>query len=307
MRAREREEVLDLLGLCFGVRGIFERYFDHDPAFRPENVRLAVEAGRPVGCVQIFEKTIRLAGAEVPLGGIGSVATHPDCRGQGVATALLADADDRMRERGDALGLLFAARHRFYGIRGWVQVPMELLVVSQRGRVPAPGGVRGFQQTDLPQIMALYERANARRAGTTVRDESYWRGQLRYAGAPDETFRVHTRNGRIVAYARRIEFAGLHVMEHGCEEDEWEALAVLLQTLARPDRRLLIRNPQEHLVAELQRTTAKLETLRDPTPMWKVLDPQRLRTQTGVDGNASTLLDELIRKPAAHYWLSDRF
>ena len=50
-----------------------------------------------------------------------------------------------------------------------------------------------------------------------------------------------------------------------------------------------------------------LERLRDPSPMWRVLDPARLAALTGQVEDEETLIEELIRMPRTHFWLSDRF
>mgnify|MGYP003446902113 CR=1 FL=1 len=86
----EREALLELLdgwSLPDGWRGrdFFRRYVERDPTFADENVWVAAEAGRLLSCVQVFPRPLRVAGVEVPAGGIGSVFTRDDARRRGLA------------------------------------------------------------------------------------------------------------------------------------------------------------------------------------------------------------------------------
>src|SRR5262245_56264730 len=138
MRAEDRRAVLDLLEHAFHLRELFERYMDFDAAFAWSDVLLALDGERPVACVQVFEKTIRLRGAPVRLGGIGSVATHESFRGQGVSSELLVATIARMRARGMQLSLLFAGPAQpLYEKHGWRRIALPLI----RLRAPAGRGI----------------------------------------------------------------------------------------------------------------------------------------------------------------------
>ena len=70
---------------------------------------------------------------------------------------------------------------------------------------------------DFAQVMAVYSAHSGDVPGATLRDPTYWAGQLAYAGNPDERFRVARDGGRVVAYARAAELYGFNcVIEHGC-------------------------------------------------------------------------------------------
>src|SRR4249920_3729351 len=127
MRAEDRPAVLDLLEHSFHLRELFARYMDFDAAFAYGDFLLALDGERPVACVQVFAKTIRLRGAEVRLGGIGSVATHESVRGRGVSSELLVETIERMRQRDMALSLLFAGQAApLYERHRWHKVPLAL-------------------------------------------------------------------------------------------------------------------------------------------------------------------------------------
>jgi len=313
-RAGEREAVLDLLESAFeGAREIFDAYMRADPAYRPEDCLLALDGTRPVACVQIFTKRVRLGAGEIALGGIGSVGTHPDYQRRGLAQQLMLRSHEAMRERGMPLALLFTGRRTFYEQVGWTWLRMRALSIQRPAALPSPGEgttIREFAATDLAEVMRLYVAYSGKTAGTTVRDETYWRGQLAYAGNPDESFRVAVRDGRIVAYSRWTTLGPLRqVLEHAREPDAADALAHLTADACPDEGALLLRAPvdAEHESA-LTASGARIDPVQEPGAMWRVLDGERLARETGVPpADDATLLDQLIAQPPAHSWLADRF
>lgn len=314
MRADDREAVLDLLEHAFSVRELFERYFDFDPGFSYSDLLLAVDAGRPLSCVQIFAKPIRLQGERVLLGGIGSVATRESARGGGLASELLREAIPRMRARGMALSLLFTGRFGFYERLGWQQISLRYFKLAPVGSQPeAPDGVRlrAFRPDDLPRLATLYDAYTEPLSGPTVRDRRYWDGQLRTAGTPDEDFRVAERAGEILAYARAAAFGGrVRVIEYARGAGGAAALAHLLAAFAPPDRRLPVPLVRDSELGEALRALGfSIAPDEDPSPMWRVLDRPTLARIAGAseDSADSALLETLVGGPLVTYWPSDRF
>ncbi len=314
MRAGDREAVLDLLEHAFALRGLFEGHMDFDPTFSHANILLALESGRPVSCVQIFEKPILLRRERVTLGGIGSVATHTSARGRGLASELLREAISRMRARGMALSLLFASRFGFYERLGWQQISLRLFKIAppESGADPDDGTtLRAFRPDDLPRVAELYATYTEPLSGPTVRDASYWAGQLRTAGTPEEDFRVAERDGEIVAYARAASFGGrLRAIEYARGDDGARALAHLLAALAPQGRNFpvpLVRDPE--LGEALRALGLTISPGEDPSAMWRVLDRTVLARIAGASEGTPdrVLLEALVGGPLVTYWPSDRF
>jgi predicted N-acetyltransferase YhbS len=314
MRPAERARVLDLLESEFGERRLFASYFEADPDFRDEDVRLAADGGDPVSCVQIFSKRVRLRGEAVRLGGIGSVATRADWRKRGVATRLLEDAIEEMRRRGNVLSLLYSGPRALYERLGWIAFPAPLLAVHRpESPVDPPAGVRLREQrdADLASVHALYAHACEEIETSTVRDDAYWEGQLRYAGNPDEDFRVAEREGDVVAYARAVRVYGAHrAMEFAAAEGEIASLTALIAALA-PDRGALLvpANAEPALEGALRGAGARIDRIEDPSLMWRVLDRGVLEEIARVEPamTDADLLARLVAGPRAVYWPSDRF
>jgi predicted N-acetyltransferase YhbS len=311
MRPEEEPAVLDLLETAFGLRALFESYCTHDPAYRADDFLLALDGDRPVSCVQIFTKRIRLRGREVPLGGIGSVATAPSHRGHGLATALLERAIAEMRRRGMEISLLFSTIVDLYGPLGWLRVPHPRLSLH-RGKEPTGAACgRSYRAGDRGAVERLYAAYSGSLETSTVRDGTYWDGQLRYAGNPDEEFRVAERDGSVLAYARRVRLYGQDVvMEYAREPEAAEELAAILAGLAAADRPLILSGSDDAELLEALRPYAdRLDPFVDSSLMWRVLDRPRLAALAGSDPETSdeALLRTLVDGPHTLYWLSDRF
>jgi len=308
LREREREDVLDLLEQAFGERALFAAYMDHDPGYRPEDFLVDVEDGRMRSCVQLFEKRIRLRGRQVRLGGIGSVATAPADRRKGLAGELMRRQTQAMRERGMAVGLLFAGPVPFYEALGWHALPLRSVALAADGRTNVG---RPLRSADLPAVRALYDAFNCELDGATIRDAAYWTGQLRYAGSPDEDFCVVERAGRLVAYARVIELSGVRMlMEYAHAEDARAELAHLIASRA-PTRGAMIARlaPDPALDAALAAAGLASTELADRSTMWRVLDTPTLAALAGLpkDSDHGEILSALFGDQRAHYWYSDRF
>ena len=306
----ERGPLLDLLELCFDERALFERYLDFDPAFRWNDFAAAECDGRIVACAQVFHKKIRLAGTVISVGGIGSVATHPDYRGRGLAREILLEREQYMREAGCSLGLLFTGIPEVYSKLGWVALPLrQFRIEFGAGSDEDAFRIRAFEAADLDAVRALFEAYASRFEGAIVRDAAYWTGQLRYAGNPDEDFRVLETRGQIAAYARCAALdPGTVVLEHAYLPGAEAALCRLLRTQLAGQTALLRLPADAELEAVLQEEATRFQRDDDQSPMWRALQVPELRRLTG-DSHASetALLTELIEKRGAHYWSSDRF
>lgn len=309
MRPAERDPFLDLMQAAFHERLVFETYLRFDPELGDEDTLIALDDGVPVSAVQIFTRRIRLRGRTVTLGGIGSVGTHPDYERRGIATELLRHAIAEMTRRQMTLSLLFTGRTTFYERVGWMQVSARAWSVHGGGRRSRAG--RAFGPEDLAPVREVYDAYSGPRELTTVRDDGYWRGQLRYAGAPDEDFRVAERHGRIVAYARAVALFGVHsIMEYGRIDGAADALASLILDLAPEEGAIVVPRTQDgELQRELHGGASRMDAIDLPDRMWRVLDRPALLELTGLPTSTSDrdLLRAVVDVPDSVYWTADRF
>jgi GNAT superfamily N-acetyltransferase len=341
LRRAERSALLDLLDLWEmpdGWRGrdFFRRYVEDDPSFADENVWLALRGGRPVSCVQVFPRPVRIRGQVVPMGGIGSVFTRPEERRAGAAEALLAAAAGAMRRRGMLVSLLFATRIPWYTRLGWRSWEGRRSLLERDPAAgaasPPPGAdVAPFDAArDLAAVARLHERYSARLEGSVVRDDALWRAALANAGNPREEFLVARRAGELIAYARATALQGFLVLsEWGRAEGAEDALAGLVDgllsprpadpfaTAARPSAELRRLGVTIHLALDpplLERLAARglrHREVADPTGLWRCLDATALGARVGVPPEpgeeANDFLARLLPPERFAFWTADRF
>jgi len=86
----------------------------------------------------IFFRTVTWNGQKVHIGGIGGVATRPDCRRRGYASIALGAAVQTMRDHDAAqFALLFCEPHNleFYSARGWHAFSGDIYAEQPEGRI----------------------------------------------------------------------------------------------------------------------------------------------------------------------------
>jgi len=336
----ERETLLDLLDgwdLPDGWRGrdFFRRYVEVDPTFEDRNVWIAVKDGRPVSCVQIFPRRLRVLGHAVPTGGIGSVFTAADHRRQGLAGRLLEQAVASMRERGMELSLLFTARTPWYARHGWHSIPCQRTVL----RLPDPDAAESVPEgveiapfdweKDFEAVKAIHSAYSAPRNGTVVRDDRLWAASFRLAGNPAEEFRVARRGGRVVAYARATLLEGVFtVTELGRLDDGADALAAVLTRLLRPREADPLAPPGRTsrelrsfallpafddipLTVALEQRRVATSPMDDPSAMLRCLDAGGLARRLDVSlfpgETADEFLQRMLPPDSFVFWPADRF
>jgi predicted acetyltransferase len=123
---------------------------------------LAHDGGHALGSLLINDFAQHFGGRAVPMGGVGGVVVDPHARGRGVASALVDAALRRMRERGQALSVLYPTVPALYRGRGWERAgvlermtfPMDRLLMSPKA--PHRLATRRATKADLPGIHAAY-------------------------------------------------------------------------------------------------------------------------------------------------------
>jgi predicted N-acetyltransferase YhbS len=314
----ERDQVLDLLAEWYGDRDFFARYLEHDPTFSPDLCFVAEHEGRLVSTFQVFRKRVRVGATALDVAGVGNVFTSEAYRGRGIASELLRYGLGRLRDRDFDVSLLFAVRLAFYGQLGY-RSHLRYLVFLAPGAAAQPSRrytVRPFAPEDLPSVQGIYNVYSGRFPGTTLRDELYWRAQLRYAGNPNEQFLVATVDSQVVAYARATNLWDFYVvMEHGYLPGHDQALVELLVThyhhgiQAYPGviSQLAV---EPRILAALEAQGIKCTRIDDVFWMWRVVDPDRLAGKLGVSRDevlAEDVWATLLPPESSVYWISDRF
>jgi predicted acetyltransferase len=166
--------------------------------FREENVEglrefleldrtlAALDGSEIVGTAGVLTFELTLPGlATISAGGVTAVSVLPTHTRRGILTRVMRRQLADMRERGEALGLLYASESVIYGRFGYglATTTAELKIETRHGafrNLPQAGGrvrlVRGDEAaTILPPI---YETERRRRPGQVNRPQSWWKDWL---------------------------------------------------------------------------------------------------------------------------------
>ncbi len=123
--------------------------------------------GRLVSLVGVYRQTMVCDGLEVPVACLGSVCTHPDYRGRGLAGDLTDLAIARARQQGCLLMPISGSR-TLYSRRSACQIaPMQVAQIGAEhlSSGNAPGlAVRPYADADLPAVLSLHARQTVRYA-----------------------------------------------------------------------------------------------------------------------------------------------
>ena len=138
LRPSEQRDVLELKELWKLAFGDEDAYIDHFFAryYRPERMLVLEEGGLVRAMTAWFDMPLLFAdGTRWSSAYLYAVATHPDCRGKGLAGQLLRFADQWLTEQGFSCVSTVPARpdlHVFFGQNGFE----ECFALEQREYVP---------------------------------------------------------------------------------------------------------------------------------------------------------------------------
>ncbi len=180
----ELEGCYDLWDAVFpDGRAFFQERLAYDRTYHLETTWVAVMDGVLAAAQQIFPYRARYRDVVVTVGGVGNVATLPSFRHRGLAQALLGRQMAWMRAERFDVGLLFTGIPDFYRQLGWHSVTLGVELKLPRSRVFAADSSRDptidirpadLDGEDLVALLDLYQRDNATRPWTRIRDLDYW-------------------------------------------------------------------------------------------------------------------------------------
>jgi predicted N-acetyltransferase YhbS len=190
----------------------WREFVESAPGQPSDRVRGAFLEGRCVGVYMIDERTVCLAGTNVPAGFVGVVGVQRQLRGAGIGTAMMNDSFAYAHRRGLALLVLHGAP-RYYTPFGYVDV-FDTSEVSFRRTDAAWRGapslrVRAAAAGDAGAIAGLYREAHAPYSGWCLRSEAQEEQWLRFASKPrQELGELFEATGPVIAVSDHGQVQG---------------------------------------------------------------------------------------------------
>ncbi len=193
------------------------------PSWDLRRVLAAFDEDRIVGTFRSWGTELTVpGGARIPAAAVAAVTVMPTHRRQGILRAMVGVEHAAIRERGEAVGLLYAAEYPIYGRFGYgVGCQVATWTVDTRATafgVEATGSVEFVSPSDVTTreaLKAVFESWRVRQPGEIRRRELRWEYDL----------------GRETAWGKRWQgFVALHRDPSGAidgyaryhAEDKWE-------------------------------------------------------------------------------------
>ena len=197
--------------VCELVRSVFfPRASCYQDAIRPwtmallpdarENTLVMFHRGQPVSSIRRLERDALVGGHGLRVGLIGAVCTHPDHRGRGLASTILAATLDRFRQD-DVDFVYITGRRPLYFAAGANHVALEMGYSIGKGMLPPralPIVIRPATVVDVDTLISL-----ASAEGTRVirpREDYLLTLETGYGGGRTASFHLVEVRGVPVAY-----------------------------------------------------------------------------------------------------------
>ncbi|HTO89638.1 MAG TPA: GNAT family N-acetyltransferase [Candidatus Sulfotelmatobacter sp.] len=203
-RRTDVETLADLGYRAYRVASLEKRrefYTDH-PRFTIRDVRVGELEGQIVASMVLYPLTALVRGQKLPVVGVGSVAVSPEHRRRGVAETLMKFAIREMRQRGDALSMLYAFRGSYYRKLGYGVIEYVHQVAASPANLPVSDEarfVRRLMIPDRPAVQALFEKVSGQGHFALVRKPEWWTQRL-WGYASDWVVYEGRRRGQIEGY-----------------------------------------------------------------------------------------------------------
>jgi predicted acetyltransferase len=182
----ELEAFIDTVSIAFLDRPDVARIAE---ALRPRwdltRVWAALDGGRMVGTFRSWATELTVpGGTQLPAAAIAAVTVLPSHRRQGIMRGIAAAEHAAIRERGEAVGLLYASEYPIYGRLGYgpaSRVATWTLDVAATGfHGPDPGGVElvAADRRARDEVVEVFDRWRLGQTGEIRRRDDRWDEEL---------------------------------------------------------------------------------------------------------------------------------
>lgn len=175
----------------------------------------AFDGGRIVSSSGAYTMELTVPGAVVPAAGVTIVTVHPAYRRRGLLSAMMDRQLGDLRDRGEAVAMLWASESRIYGRYGYAVACQQAAIDIARPEAALLPDAPDPSHLDLEladpnearkDLAVVYDRMRPTRPGYVSRDEGQWFDALfdpeqRRAGATARQALLVRDGGTITGYA----------------------------------------------------------------------------------------------------------
>jgi predicted N-acetyltransferase YhbS len=218
-----------------------------DPFYEPHDRLLVRQGSQIAGHVHLTHRVMQFGAEQLPVAGLGWLATSPGCRARGLGNRLLSVAERHMAQHGALAGFLRTTIPHFFRRTGWAvcgrhsysradarAVLARLLdrgLIRRRRRRRLK--IRPWRRWEQAALVRIYNQNLPRTCGPLERTEAYWGwlvrrqayDQIYVALDGPELLELEEINTRIVGYAVS---KGEKILELFSAPDRRKAMAELL-------------------------------------------------------------------------------
>lgn len=169
----------------------------------------AYEDNQLIGQLLVLPLNLTVHGVNMPMGGIGFVATYPEHRNKGVMKQLMQQALISMRQKGQLVSVLAPYSVSFYRYFGWELFVDKMHYTIPRIAFPDFGKQRddvkrfSFSLVDsklFSDVQQFHNAICAKKNGAMLRDKAWWKRIKRRQ--PTSHFAVVYEQQEVVGYLR---------------------------------------------------------------------------------------------------------
>ncbi|HEY2882504.1 MAG TPA: GNAT family N-acetyltransferase [Pirellulales bacterium] len=158
-----------------------------DPFYEPSDRLLVKRSYRVLSHVHLIRRNMRFGAVTLPMAGFQWLGTLPEFRGQGLATRIMAEAEQRIAAEGSLLGVLRTRVPKFFHRFGWAvcgrhsysqaraRDVLGQLHTGHAARLAKPLSIRLWRHVEMPALERIYRQNIAAAYGALERTEAYWR------------------------------------------------------------------------------------------------------------------------------------
>jgi N-acetylglutamate synthase-like GNAT family acetyltransferase len=162
---------------------LFVRLYKERPDTGPEHHAMLMEEGTILATASLLPHHHYFGDAELEVGELALVGTHPDRRMEGHARRLVSHWLEEARKAGYAYVYLYGIPRMYEGFGFSYAAPAHFYPYLRMSKdvleaVMSPYRVRPMIPADVPVMEELYDRANCRTPMAEVRSHEYWTYRL---------------------------------------------------------------------------------------------------------------------------------